>query len=362
MSEEIKKLENDATVELKKVKDLHGLEAFRIAYLGRKGRIPLFLRSVAELPLAKRKEAGMAGNALRGALEARVLKLEKELGRKFSFIKAPKGVGLRAGRSFNKGLDVTRPGKRIELGHAHILSNTLKDIRDIFVRMGFAAVLGPEIESEWYNFDALNIPEDHPAREMQDTFWLKQTADTKKQKTNNKERLLMRTHISGIQVRYMEKNQPPFRIYYEGRAFRRDATDATHETQFHQMEILYVDKKLSVANFKAIIEQFLKAFFKKDIRVRLRPAYFPFVEPGFEIDMTCVRCGGKKCTLCTTGWLEIAGAGMVHQNVFRAAGYIPGEWQGIAFSFGVERLAMLKHRIPDIRLFFGGDLRFIEQF
>ena len=174
--------------------------------------------------------------------------------------------------------------------------------------------------------------------------------------------MLLRTHISGIQARYMEAHEPPFRIYYEGRAFRRDATDATHNTQFHQMEILYVDKTLSVANFKFIIEKFLREFFNKDVRIRLRPAYFPFVEPGFEIDMTCVRCGGKKCTLCATGWVEICGAGMVHQNVFRAAGHIPGEWKGIAFAFGVERLAMLKYRIPDIRLFTDGDMRFIEQF
>ena len=353
MSEEVKKLEKEALAELKNVKNSSDLEVFRVGYLGRKGKVSLFLRGVASLPLAKRKEAGMTGNVLRKTLEDRISELEKKLGREPSLAKTPK----------NAGLDVTRPGKRIALGHVHILSSTLKDIRDIFVRMGFEAVQGPEIESEWYNFDALNIPKDHPAREMQDTFWLKTAQNTNVHKTQtSKERLLMRTHISGIQVRYIEKHQPPFRIYYEGRAFRRDATDATHETQFHQMEVLYVDKKLSVANFKAIIEQFLKAFFKKDIKVRLRPAYFPFVEPGFEIDMTCVRCGGKKCTLCTTGWLEIAGAGMVHQNVFRAAGYIPGEWQGIAFSFGVERLAMLKHRIPDIRLFFGGDLRFIEQF
>ncbi|MDP3963827.1 MAG: hypothetical protein Q8Q39_05015, partial [bacterium] len=220
-----------------------------------------------------------------------------------------------------------------------------------------------------------------PAREMQDTFWLKQSGgkvtEDKSDKVIGKDILnnssihsvtpslqhfLLRTHISGIQVRHMEKHQPPFRIYYEGRAFRRDATDATHDYQFHQFEILYVDKNLSVANFKFIIETFLKLFFKKDVKIRLRPAYFPFVEPGFEIDMTCVRCGGKKCTLCTTGWVEICGAGMVHSNVFRAAGYVPGEWTGIAFAFGVERLAMLKHQIPDIRLFFSGDLRFIEQF
>ena len=160
----------------------------------------------------------------------------------------------------------------------------------------------------------------------------------------------------------MEKHTPPFRIYYEGRAFRHEATDATHGVEFHQIETLYVDKNASVANFKYIVESFLSTFFKKDMKVRLRPAYFPFVEPGFEIDMTCIRCGGKKCTLCTTGWVEIAGVGMVNQAVFRAAGYIPGEWKGIAFAFGVERLAMLKYNIPDLRLFYSGDLRFIEQF
>ena len=348
----VKKLKEEALVQLGAVQNTGDLEAFRIAYLGRKGKVPGFLRTVANLPVADRKTAGSEGNMLRVLLEEKAAELEKKF-----------AGGVRAVRGLGEVLDVSRPGKRVARGHTHVLSQVFNDIRSIFLHMGFSAVDGPEIESEWYNFDALNIPTDHPARDMQDTLWLKTTRNTNVHKTQtSKERLLLRTHISGIQVRYMEKHEPPFRVYYEGRAFRRDATDATHDIQFHQMEILYVDKQLSVSNFKFIIEKFLREFFKKDVRIRLRPAYFPFVEPGFEIDMTCVRCGGKKCTLCTTGWVEICGAGMVHQNVFKAAGYVPGEWKGIAFAFGVERLAMLKYRIPDIRLFMSGDLRFIEQF
>lgn len=354
--DDISKIKKEALTTLEKIGNSKDLSQFRVTYLGRKGKVPMFLRGIAQLPQAKRREAGSAGNALRMLLEDRVRDAEKRLFHK----EAPTVSGAA------NALDTSRPGKKVSLGHAHILSQTLAETRHIFVSMGFAAVDGPQIESEWYNFDALNIPKDHPARDMQDTFWLRQkeiqNPKSKIQSSDPRTHLLLRTHISGVQVRYMEQHQPPFRIYYDGLAYRRDATDATHDYQFHQFEILYVDKQLSVANFKYIIETFLRRFFKKDVKIRLRPAYFPFVEPGFEIDMTCVRCGGKKCTLCTTGWVEICGAGMVHQNVFRAAGYVPGEWTGIAFAFGVERLAMLKHRIPDIRLFFSGDLRFIEQF
>lgn len=346
----IAELKKEALKKLEGVSSPGALEALRREYLGRKGKLSLFLRGLSALPLAKRRGVGGEGNELRRLLESAIAEKSARLD------SLPQRSGSR------EFFDVSRPGKRPARGHIHVLSQTFTAIREIFSRMGFSAVDGPEVESEWYNFDAVNMPKDHPARDMQDTFWLRQPLGEGSKPLDAKHRLLLRTQLSGIQVRYLEKHPPPFRIYYEGRAFRPEATDATHGLQFHQMEVLYVDRHLSVANFKAIIEQFLREFFRKDLGVRLRPAYFPFVEPGFEIDMTCVRCGGKRCTLCATGWVEIAGAGMVHPNVFRAAGCAPHEWTGIAFAFGIDRLAMLKHRIPDIRMFFEGDLRFIEQF
>jgi len=238
--------------------------------------------------------------------------------------------------------------------------------------MGFSIVEGPEIETEWYNFDALNIPKDHPARDLWNTLWLRQ---------NNRPRLLLRTHTSPVQVRYMEKNQPPLRIIVPGRVFRHEATDASHEVNFYHLEGLMVDKAysrqsrdgssesliqnrdVSVANFKAIIQKFYQKFFEKNVEIRLIPCYFPFTEPSFEVDITCLACGGKGCPACQkTGWMEMMGAGMVHPNVFKNSGLNPKEWQGFAFGMGLDRLAMMKYKINDIRLFYSGDLRFLEQF
>ena len=247
--------------------------------------------------------------------------------------------------------DITIPGKKPVLGHLHPLTQTRRRIEEIFQTMGFSIVEGPEMETEWYNFDALNIPPDHPARDMWDTFWLKDID------------LLLRTHTSPVQVRFMEKNNPPLRIIAPGRIFRYEATDASHETNFYQIEGLMVGKSVSVANFRAIIEQFFKSFFGKSVAIRLRPGYFPFVEPGFEIDMSCLNCNGKGCSACQgVGWLEMIGAGMVHPNVLKNSGLIPKHWQGFAFGGGIDRLAMMKHKINDIRLFYSGDLRFLEQF
>ncbi|MBU1137265.1 phenylalanine--tRNA ligase subunit alpha, partial [Patescibacteria group bacterium] len=226
------------------------------------------------------------------------------------------------------------------IGHLHPITLVQRQIEDIFQSMGFSVINGPEVETESYNFDALNIPKDHPARDLWDTFWLKDV------------NLLLRTHTSPMQARYMEKNNPPLRIIVPGRCFRHEATDATHEAQFYQFEGLMVGKDVSVANFKGVIEAFLKRFFGSETEMRLRPGYFPFVEPGFEIDAK--RKGGQ--------WLEMMGAGMVHPNVFKAVGYNPKEVQGFAFGAGIDRLAMLKYKIDDIRLFYGSDLRFLKQF
>ncbi len=234
--------------------------------------------------------------------------------------------------------------------------------------MGFAIADGPEIETEHYNFDALNVPADHPARDMQDTFWLKpgsneQGTGNREQGTENKEKYLLRTQTSPVQVRYMETHTPPLRIIVPGRVFRNESTDASHEHTFHQFECLMVGDDVSVANFKWVAETFFSRFFGKVISVRLRPSFFPFTEPSFEFDISCTLCDGKGCSVCKqSGWLEIGGAGMVNQKVFEAAGYPRGRYQGFAWGFGITRLAMMKYHISDIRLLMSGDLRFIRQF
>ena len=234
--------------------------------------------------------------------------------------------------------DVTAPGKKAVLGHLHPLTLVRRRVEEIFQSMGFSVIEGPEMETEWYNFDALNIPKDHPARDLWDTFYLKNG-------------LLLRTHTSPVQIRYMEKNQPPLRIIAPGRVFRHEATDASHEMNFYQAEGLMIGKDISVANLKAIIQEFFQRFFGKSTKIRLRPSYFPFVEPGFEVDM---KRGGD--------WMEMGGMGMVHPNVLKNAGLNQQDWQGFAFGVGMDRLAMMKYKIDDIRLFYGGDLRFLDQF
>ena len=241
----------------------------------------------------------------------------------------------------------------MQKGHLHPLSITIRDVAGIFGRMGFEIESGPEIEDEYHNFDALNVPKDHPARDMQDTFWLK-PENLKK---------LLRTHTSGVQVRYMEKNKPPFAIIVPGKVFRNEATDATHDAQFHQVEGLVVGKDITLANLKGTLEFFLKELFGKDVEIRLRPGYFPFVEPGVEIDMVCFKCGGKGCPSCShSGWIEILGAGMVHPNVLNNVGIDNREYQGFAFGIGVDRIAMLKYGVDDVRRFYSGDLRLVNQF
>ena len=251
-------------------------------------------------------------------------------------------------------LDVSAPGKKMERGHLHLLTQTIRNISAIFSALGFEIAFGPEVETEFYNFDALNVPRDHPARDIQDTFWVKDFAET-----------VLRTHTSPVQIRYMLENKPPIRIIAPGKAFRNEATDATHEAQFHQVEGLMVGEDISFANLKEVLRIFFSRFFDAETAVRLRPGYFPFVEPGVEVDFSCFKCGGadKKCSLCKgVGWIEVMGAGMVHPNVLKSAGINPNKYQGFAFGGGLDRLAMLKHQIDDIRLFYSGDLRFIKQF
>lgn len=240
-----------------------------------------------------------------------------------------------------------------EKGHLHIITQTIQRVSKIFSEMGFEVASGPELEDEYHNFDALNVPADHPARDMQDTFWLK---------PENLKRLL-RTQTSDVQIRYMENNKPPLAIFVPGKVFRNEATDATHDAQFHQCEGLVVGENISLANLKGTLETFLQKLFGKDVTVRLRPGFFPFVEPGVEVDMVCFKCEGKGCPSCShSGWIEILGGGMVHPKVLNTVGIDPRRYQGFAFGVGLDRITMLRHGVDDIRLFYSGDLRLTNQF
>jgi phenylalanyl-tRNA synthetase alpha chain len=324
-------------------KTLEDIETLRVTYLGRKSKIALQLRDLKSLSPEEKRDRGpqlqSVKKHIQEALGKRQESLEKE--------------------SFDwegERIDITLPGKHCPIGHLHPTSLVLRDIETIFVSMGFDIADGPEIETEYYNFDTLNFPKNHPARDMQDAYWIEE-------KDENGNELLPRTHTSSAQVRYMETHTPPFRIIVPGKIFRHEPTDASHEHTFHQFEALVVGSDVSVSHFKYVAEEFFSAFFEKEMSIRLRPSYFPFTEPSFEFDISCMVCGGKGCSVCKrTGWIEVGGAGMVNQNVFVSAGYERGRYTGFAWGFGVERLAMMKYKIDDIRLFHSGDLRFIRQF
>ena len=331
----LKNLEIEIKKEIKKAGSLKDLDEIFRKYLGKKGKITLIFNSLKKLSVNKKKDLGREANLIK-------IELEKIIREKTQKIKEK----IRAELLGKEKVDITRPGKKIKIGHLHPLTLVQREAEEIFQSMGFSVITGPEVETERYNFDALNIPEDHPARDMWDTFWLKPESSKFKVQSS---KLLLRTHTSPMQIRYMEKHQPPLRIIVPGRCFRHEATDASHEIQFYQLEGLVVDKNISAANFRAIIEEFLKRFLKTNIEIRLRPGFFPFTEPSFEID---ARRGKGD-------WLEMMGAGMVHPNVFKTVGLIPnpprqlagGGWQGFAFGAGLDRLAMLKYKINDIRLF-----------
>ncbi|MBU4204871.1 phenylalanine--tRNA ligase subunit alpha [Patescibacteria group bacterium] len=333
---DLKKLKIEAQKSLKSAKNLKDLDGVFRSYFGKKGEITQAFNLIKDMSKEVRAKFGKDLNNLKRFIEKSIE------GKKAIFTKVVPG---------KEWLDVTAPGKKLSLGHLHPLTVTIRKAIEIFQEMGFTVVEGPEIENEFYNFDALNVPPDHPARDLWDTFWLKDG------------KMLLRTHTSPVQIHYMEKNNPPLRIIAPGRVFRYEATDASHDVQFYHLEGLMVGKTISVANFIAIIQEFFSRFFGKEVKVRLRPSYFPFVEPGFEVDMSCLTCGGLGCSVCKkTGWLEIMGAGMVHPNVYNACAINSKEWQGFAFGIGLDRLAMMKYKINDIRLFYSGDLRFLEQF
>lgn len=333
-----------------RVQTLEDFRAREVEFLGRKSALNQFLKSLASLSPDERRVLGGRAN-----------EIKREVIAGFESAKARlEGLNFDAEAEW---IDVTDPGEVLPVGHLHIVTQVEQDICDIFRSLGFDIADGPEVETEFYSFDALNIPADHPARDMQDTFWLKPTNNEQRTMNNRNQRLVLRPQTSATQVRYMEKHTPPFRIIVPGKCFRAEATDSTHEHTFHQFEMLVVDKKTSVGNLKYIAELFFSKFFGKTVHVRLRPSYFPFVEPGFEFDISCLVCDRKGCSSCRhAGWLELGGAGMVNQNVFVSAGYDRNAYQGYAWGFGLERLAMMKYKIPDIRLFQSGDLRFLNQF
>ncbi|MBI5561978.1 MAG: phenylalanine--tRNA ligase subunit alpha [Deltaproteobacteria bacterium] len=318
--------------------DKDALLQLKARYLGRKGEFSGFLKELAALPAEDRKAAGEAINQAKTRLEDAIAIL----------IGGIEGRWKEAALAKER-LDVTLPGRTMPLGKRHPVMQVMEEIQEVFFGLGFDIAEGPEIELDSYNFEKLNIPKDHPAREMQDTFYV--SSD-----------VLLRTHTSPVQIRVMENKRPPVRVIAPGTVFRRDS-DVTHSPMFHQVEGFMVDKGVSFANLKAVLADFLRTFFGRDTGVRFRPSFFPFTEPSAEADIRCVLCKGAGCRVCKgSGWLEILGAGMIHPEVFRSVGYDYEEYSGFAFGLGVERIAMLKYGIDDLRLLFENDLRFLKQF
>ncbi|MDX9970544.1 MAG: phenylalanine--tRNA ligase subunit alpha [Candidatus Gracilibacteria bacterium] len=342
----LKNLKTEALEKSQKIDSLEKLYALELEFLGKKGRLTEILKGIKDLSPEEKKVIGLLSNTIKKEIE------ENFAQKKLSLENEKLEKALKA-----DFFDTTIPAPESKLGHIHPLAKLQKEVEDIFSSMGFSIMDGPEVESEHYNFNALNVPSDHPARDMQDTFFIKGKS------SKDEGRLLMRTQTSPVQVRTMLKYGAPLRIIVPGRTFRNEATDAKHEMTFSQVEGLLVDKDISIATLKGIMTEALSAIMKNETEVRLRPGYFPFVEPGLELDFKCVFCHGKGCKTCKhEGWIEIAGTGMVHKNVLIAGGIDPKEYQGWAFGIGFERLAMMRYQIPDIRYFLSGDIRFTRQF
>jgi phenylalanyl-tRNA synthetase alpha chain len=332
--------------------DAAALEEVRVHYLGRKSRLTEILRSVATLPPEQRPVVGRLGNVVRKELEALMDEREAELGR-----------AALAESLAHERLDVTLPGAPFPAGHEHLITQTMREVEDIFIGLGYHIAEGPEVELDYYNFTALNTPPSHPARSSHDTFWVEEPRESMPEAVVDADRgVLLRTHTSPVQVRVMESRQPPVYIVCLGKTYRRDS-DATHTPMFHQVEGLVVDEGITLSDLKGTVAHFTREFFGPDRRIRVRPHFFPFTEPSIEVDVDCGLCGGQGCRSCKyAGWLEIMGAGMVDPNVYGFVGYDPEAVSGFAFGMGVERMAMLKHGIPDLRLFYDNDVRFLRQF
>jgi phenylalanyl-tRNA synthetase alpha chain len=335
---DLQNLIHEAEAAVAAASDKASLETVRVEYLGKKGKLTEFLKQLGGLSAEERpkvgKEVNIAKGKVQGLIQERMkLILQEALNKQLA----------------EEAVDVTLPGRKQSQGSLHPVTLVKQRIADIFTRQGYAIMDGPEIENDHYNFSALNIPEHHPARAMQDTFYFPTG-------------LLLRTHMSPVQIRTMEQGEPPLKIIAMGRVYRHDF-DVTHTPMFHQVEGLLIDKDVSFADLKGTLVSFLSAFFEQEVEVRLRPSYFPFTEPSAEVDIQCTGCGGEGCRICSnTGWLEVLGCGMVHPNVLKAGGVDPEVYSGFAFGAGIDRLAMLKYKINDLRVLFENDLRFLRQF
>lgn len=339
MKEQLRQIKERAAQQLSSVISLEKIEEFRVQYLGKKGELTALMKGMGKLSAEERPVMGQLANEVRTFLEEQVESRKAALEAQAENDKISKET-----------IDVTMPGTRQMQGKKHPLTAVLDDLKDIFIGMGFSIAEGPEVELDYYNFEALNLPKDHPARDTQDTFYID-------------EDVLLRTQTSSVQIRVMEQQKPPIRIIAPGRVYRSDAVDATHSPVFHQIEGLVIDKNITMADLKGTLETFVHELYGNDTRLRFRPHHFPFTEPSAEVDISCFNCGGKGCNVCKgEGWIEILGCGMVHPKVLSICNIDPEEYSGFAFGIGLERVAMFRYGISDMRLFYENDVRFLEQF
>ena len=339
MKEKLTKILEDALGQIDRTEQLEHLNDVKVAFLGKKGELTSVLKSMKDVAPEDRPKVGQLVNEARAKIETR---LEEK---RAAFEKAIQEEKIKS-----ETIDVTLPGTMLPKGHRHPNTITLKEVEDIFVGMGYEVVEGPEVEYDYYNFEALNIPDNHPAKDEQDTFYINKN-------------IVLRTQTSSVQARVMEKTQPPIRIISPGRVFRSDQVDATHSPSFHQVEGLAIDKNINFSDLKGTLAEFAKELFGPETKTKFRPHHFPFTEPSAEMDVSCFKCGGKGCRFCKgEGWIEILGCGMVHPHVLEMCGIDPKEYQGFAFGVGLERIALLKYEIDDMRLLYENDIRFLKQF
>lgn len=339
MKEQLNEIKKKAKERLEGISELSALENLRVELLGKKGELTAVLKGMGKLSAEERPAVGQLANEVRGFIENTIETKKAEF-----------EATIERAKIESETIDVTMPGTKVELGKKHPLTTVLDDLKDIFIGMGFSVVEGPEVELDYYNFEALNIPKDHPARDTQDTFYIN-------------ENVVLRSQTSPVQIRTMEKQKPPIRMIAPGRVYRSDAVDATHSPVFHQVEGLVIDKDITMADLKGTLEVFVKKLYGDDTRLRFRPHHFQFTEPSAEVDISCFNCGGKGCRVCKgEGWIEILGCGMVHPKVLRNCGIDPDEYSGFAFGIGLERVAMFRYDIDDMRLVYENDMRFLKQF
>lgn len=339
MKDRLQKIREEAIAKIQASENLEKLNEIKVAVLGKKGELTEVLKGMKDVAAEDRPAVGQMVNDTRAAIEAKLEEVKEQLSR-----------AVREAKLKSEVIDVTLPAKKNNMGHRHPNTIALEELERIFVGMGYEVVEGPEVEYDYYNFEALNIPANHPAKDEQDTFYIN-------------DKIVLRTQTSPVQARVMEKGKLPIRMIAPGRVFRSDEVDATHSPSFHQVEGLVVDKNITFADLKGTLAQFARELFGEQTKVKFRPHHFPFTEPSAEMDVTCFKCGGKGCRMCKdSGWIEILGCGMVHPNVFKMCGIDPKEYTGFAFGVGLERIALLKYEIDDMRLLYENDIRFLKQF